>query len=478
MKKNWLYLIIAILWVCTNVFLLPFVIWTTGLIRPWYILKGLLPYHDFSWIRTPLDLYLLAAWYKLFGVSPLAYQLFVCVILILTVIFFYFIVHKLFPKYARIIYILFLSFLFPFFINAEEGELLVGLFALIGFFFLCLFISFQRKIHLFLLGVISGILVITKQNTAFFSGAGLVAITFDAMRQKMYFRTYIKRHLIFLSGILFPISLILIYFAQQGILNEMIYNTVNIILGSYQSAYRAAQRPQGDGLLMAAAYLCMLASYITLWKQIKLATEIKIAIGLYSITLLPSLLPSFLSYRAYTAFPAIAITVGIVLGTLKAQLLKLHPLRIIIVFFFLFTGMYMFSGYIKDYVAFVKDNGFHTNQYITDYGEIEFEIAHWIVANTSPNERIMCYGNDIIYLLSNRLPTNKHTDPYPFVLEPYEKTSPDFYNNPPTIIIFDETLPDMHIGLSSWPILQFLKKQYIPVQKFGETLTVYQYVKN
>lgn len=120
------------------------------------------------------------------------------------------------------------------------------------------------------------------------------------------------------------------------------------------------------------------------------------------------------------------------------------------------------------------DVGFKPGQYITDYGEREQKIADIIKKNSTKDEKIMNYGSAMIYIFSDRLPANKYIYPFPYVLYPYDKTTKVFTDNPPKLMVYDESLPNDHPGLSDWPFIDFMKKNYRKIATFSE-IVIYRY---
>ncbi len=108
-------LLFGIGWTVLNVYFLPFAVWTLGIVRPWFIINGLLPYKDFTWIRTPLDMFLLSFWYRIFGVGATSYQLFVLLLLVVLCILVFYTTRQLFGSKFIGSFLFYIIFLFPLF---------------------------------------------------------------------------------------------------------------------------------------------------------------------------------------------------------------------------------------------------------------------------------------------------------------------------------------------------------------------------
>ena len=459
-NPNYLFLLLGLAWVALNIFFLPFQPWTTGIVRPWFMLNGYLPYRDFGWMRTPLDLFLLSFWYRLFGVSGQAYQFFVfTLITIITLILF--LTKKAFS------FIFYLLLLFPLFLNIEAGEIFIGLFSLLFFVLMSRYFQNKKPSWLFASGLIAGLALVTKQNSALIILAGLLALGLDAYLKKKTLSRFLNKAGLYFFAVILPFGFFSLYFMSQGAFGNFIEETVIFVLTKYSKAPVA----HGEGGWIVAGYLSLLIPFILFWKKTGFSTQSATLLILLILALFVSLLPSFLSYRAFTAFPLVAI----VAGTNIALFLKNKTSRLIIIIsFFFFLGF--ISRFLGYHFPFVKDNGFHFQQYTLDYDETEYKIADWLRKNTQKEEKIINYGNAIIYLFANRLPKNKYIDPFPYGLQPYEKTSQVFFDNLPRIVVYDESLPEDHPGIEEWPFIKFMKENYRQAARFGENLVIYEYI--
>lgn len=455
-----LFFLFGLAWVALNIFFLPFQPWTTGIVRPWFMIKGYLPYRDFGWMRTPFDLFLLSFWYRLFGVSAQAYQFFVfTLITIITLILF--LAKKAF---SLIFYLLLLP---PLFLNIEEGEILIGLYSLLFFVFMCQYFQNKKLSWLFTSGLIAGLAFVTKQNSALIILAGLLTLGLDAHLKKKSLPHFLNKAGFYLFAVMLPFGFFSLYFMAQGAFKDFFDSTIIFLLFTYSKVPMA----RGEGGWIAAGYLSLLIPFILFRQKTGFSTQSATLLILLIIALFASLLPSFLSYRAFTAFPLIAI----VAGTNITLFLKNKTSRLIIIVSFLF-----FLGFISRFLGyhfpFVQDNGFHFQQYTLDYGETEYKIADWLRKNTQKEEKIINYGNAIIYLFANRLPKNKYIDPFPYGLQPYEKTSQVFFDDLPRIVVYDESLPEDHPGIEEWPFIKFMKENYYQAACFDKTLVIYEYI--
>lgn len=473
--KNKLLLLFGLAWITLNVYFLPFFAWTTGIVRTWLILHGYLPYRDFVWMRTPLDLFLLSWWSKIFGVNADSYQLFVFATLIIIAILIFIIGSKILAKLKYVPFLFFIIFLFPLFQNTEMGELLIGLFFLLLFLSLFYYLDKGNNKLLIISGLISGISLITKQNSGAL-GIGVIAvIIFDSFIQKKPLLIFVKRCLDFAAGFTLPILTLILYYAYNNGLNDLLYYTVGVVFDQYGKKPLPDGFSRGDAMWIEAAYFALLVPFLFLWKYTKLSIQKVMLFPIFLLALLPSILPSFLSYRAFTSFPIVSILAGYNIYLFKNGLMGNHRNFKKILVVISFTIFIVFTlRFINPYIMSVRDEGFHFKSFIKDYGESDYKVAQWIRNNTKEDEKVMIFSSSIGYLLSDRLPKNKYIDLFPFLLYPYEKTSGIFAKSPPKIMVIDETLFRDFPTLLNWPFYKnFMKENYAEKKRF-DNLIIYE----
>lgn len=467
--KNLLILFLGIAAVSLQLFFLPFHVWDAGIARPWYMLHGLIPYKDFVWIRMPFDLFLLAGWYKVFGANGYSYQLFIYTLLVLVSILVFFAGRVMLRRFYFLPFVFFNIFLFPLFQNTEEGEILIGIFNIALFLITFLYFKKRNIWYLFIAGLVCGISFVTKQNSVLVIGAFFVVLSLDFYLKKDKIAFFLRNAFLFFLGIAIPIFGIVLYFLLNNGLADFLHYTLFFILDTYSRA----QVNQGDGLLITFSYISLLVPFILFLKRMGLSLIVGIFLILQIIALFPSLLPSFLSYRAFTAYPLIAIIAGFLLKVFIENRISRAGKTIT----FLAFAAFVFFNYtfINSYISSIANGEFKYGQYITSYANEELEIAKLIKENSTENEKIISYGNEMIYIFSDRLPANKYVDPFPDLLHPYEETSRVFTDNPPKLMVYDESLPKDHIGLDKWPFIDFLHNNYDIVKRFDSGFILYKY---
>ncbi len=460
--------VLSMLWITANVYLLPFHIWTAGVVYPWFITKGLTLYKDVMWIRMPLDMFLLSGWYRIFGASGQAYQLFIWFVLILlsgAILW----IRWTEDQWVRFTGFLFFNiFLFPIFINTEVGEILVGLGAFLLFAAGTFYIRKRTPSWAFATGLAAGFVAITKQNASMVAGIFYVVLLFEYTSKKIRIRDGLRNIGVYTIGLFLPVTVLLIYFASKNALGDFFRYSVFMVIGPYRGF---SLLTRGDGEIIEGAYGLVLIPLLLFWKKLGLKRDNLLWIVLLILALVPSLLPSFLSYRAFTSFCIVAVAAGYSLRYLVSKNASRIAQLIIVLSFVGYIAAT--SRYTASYVGFVQDNGVQAGQYLTDYTVNERTIADWIRSNTLQDDRVMIYGSEIMYVWTDRLPINKYTNFTPFVLQPFDQTSKIFTDNPPKALVFDEAHPDYSRGLSQWPFLTYMRKNYQEVMRF-DSLVLYQ----
>lgn len=462
-------------WISINIFFLPFFPWSTGITRTWFILHGYLPYRDFTWLRTPFDLFLLGGWFKLFGVSEISYRYFIYILLLLIAVMLYFFGQKFFATKKILPFLFFVIFLFPLFLNTEMGEIVIGLLNTLLLIIVIFYLTKRYSLLLFIAGLICGFIIITKQNAAGVILAVAVTVGLDSYFKRESFLKWFRREAYLTIGFIMSILGLITYYWYQKALYDLFYYTVKVVLINYRNEPLPPGYSLGDGMWIEYGYFAILLPFIIFWKQTKLSLQKVIFIFLFVISLFPSLFPSYLSYRTFTAYPIISVVAAYDILLFIHYLQQKNILRWVIVLTSFITFIILSVRFIQPYLLVVQTDGFHPNSILRDYGDNERKIAEWIKTHTDKNEKILNWGNEIIYFLADRFPKYKYIEPIPSILAPYEKTSKLFIKDPPRIVVYDNSLVDVFIGLRSYPFIEFLKKNYKEVGKYGDTLVIYQY---
>lgn len=476
-NKHFLILFLGLFVIAFNVFLLPFFAWSTGITRTWLILNGYVPFRDFTWLRTPLDLFLLSFWFRLFGASPNSYQSFIFFVLCLMAVVLFFISNRFLTKYKFLPFLFFIIFLFPIFQNTEMGEILVGFWNLLLLGSVFLYLNKAKRKFLFIAGLLAAISFITKQNSVGIIFATFITIFIDQYLRKIKLKKMLINFSVFIAGVLIPVIGLLTYLVINRSLLVFLNASIGIVLGEYRRVPLPPGFSLGDGMWIEYGYFVLLIPVIVFRKYTKLTLQQIIFFTLILIGLIPSLFPSLLSYRAFTSFPVVSIIAGysmlIFLNNAPKDKNKILRRSLILLSFVVFILVNL--RYINPYIASFSGEGIKFNNFIKDYGENEINVVKWLKNNTGPHEKITSYTSDIVYFLSNRFPHNKFIDPVPVMLL-YSDSSDIFFANPPRIFILDDTTVKDFPDLAKWKFYNFVQKEYTPVEHYG-TLTVYEYKK-
>ena len=476
MKKIFILLLLFIgtSWLFLNIFFLPFYSWTEGIHRPWLILNGLLPYKDFIWNRGIVDLYLLAGFYQLFGISQFNYRI---VIFILHTLISSIIILGLFKRslsLASISYLIYLVLSSILFSNAEIEEILVGFLSLITYLLFWQFIDKKKFFYLFCAGISSGLSFGVKQTSIvlFVVGLGYLTVDYYLKMKKVLLQYYCKRVLIYFLGFFIPILLLLFFFLYKNMLSDYLYQQYFVFF-----VYSKWAKPWGisEGIRMSAVFLSIIIPFFVIQpKKIVKKGELMLILS-FTLALFIMLLPSFWSYRLIAALPLFSIVGALyiieIFNFLKRRdsLIKTGVICISIVCFSFFF-LYFFNGYIQT----VRDNGLSFGQVLLDYGQDEEDAARWLATNTSKSDKVFNMANNIIMLKAARLPHNKYIDGMPLDYMPYNITYKDLIANPPKIIIYPDSILSDFPELKEWKFINYFRKRY-KLKKQFDGLGIYYF---
>lgn len=463
------YLIAGLGVVFVNVYFLPFSIWEAGVVRPWFILNGYLPYRDFTWIRMPFDLFLLAGWYKVWGVGPNSYQLFCFTLYSLVTVLLFFVSKAVNPKYYKASFLFFIIFLFPLFQNTEEGELLIGIVSLLIFFLMYKYLKSQSLRYLFLVGFTAGIAFVIKQNSALVIVISVVTIMANGILKKKSLSQHIRDLAVFAFAVLAPFVSISLYFVYKGAFADFFHYTILFLVGTYSKQKTLF----GDGLWILAGYTSILIPFAVFRRKTQIEPLLGFFLFFQIVALFISLFPSYMSYRAFTSFSLVSIVAGYVISVIigsKDKLVKFIAMGSLFIF------LISISRFVSFYYDAIVSDGFLYGRHLSSYGKTEYEIANLVKSRTKKNENIVSYSSEMIYLLSDRFPNNKYIEPFPYLLQPFETSLKAFTSDPPKIVVYDESLPNDHPGLSEWQGLAFFHDSYKIIGRYN-TVVVYEYNK-
>ena len=460
-----IYVFPGVAWIFLNIFFLPFQVGTEAMHRPWLILNGEVPYRDFEWIRNPLDLFLVAGVFKLFGIHAFVLRVFSLIMYLVISLTIFFGLRKESLKLAVTAFYVYIILLFPLFMNTQIGEALVSLFILLSVLSFWQFGKRKSAKSLFLSGVFSGAALVTKQTSIGIIGAIIVALAVFYLKKGI-----LKKAFVYFFGVFSSYSFLILYLIFNNALDDYFYYAIYFNLFIYREA--AGKWGFNEGMRMLSLYASVVIPF-ALVKITQIPKQIKFLIVISIIGMIPTLLPSFWSYRLNTALPLVSIAAACVLLALSEKTniqRKNISSAILIVGVFGFIGFYGY--FLKQYESFIKNYGISLLPYIYEDSPNDITAAEWLSKNTSEDVKIFNTASNTIMRLSNRKHHNKYIDGLPWVYHPYDETFADITKDPPRVVVWDKNLPTNWPELKDWKFIPYLHKNYT-VQKGFDGIEIY-----
>lgn len=455
-----LLLSLGTLWIYINIFFTPFYIWSEGVYKPWLFLNGFVLFRDLMWNRAGFDLYLLAGFYKIFGVNPLNFQIFIFLSqALIGAAMFLLLLRKSF-KLATLSYAIYSLFAFLVYGSINQpAEILLGLFVFLAFYSYWEFLDTQKLRFILLAGAASGFSLITKQ-TSFFIVFSFFFFLFSGKK----FLTHVKFYFL---GLSLPVLGYTGYFFLNNALFDLYFNTIYVVLGPYRQ--NAPLWGLSEGLKMLAFHLSILIPFIFI-KVKNIPNPIKVSLIMLTISLFFTLLPSFWSYRLISDLPLFSIITAIFFlhTTEFIKKNKSYMVNAIIILGFTYF-LTQFGLYFRGNTQYIQDNGgYISRKYLLDsFSDNEFKVVKWIKDNTNKNERIFNISDNLILFYSNRFPQNKYDCTICFGYYPESQYYETITKNPSRIVIYDSNLPNDWPLMRKWQYAEFLKKYYNLEKKIG-----------
>jgi 4-amino-4-deoxy-L-arabinose transferase-like glycosyltransferase len=416
------------------------------------------------WNRAGFELYLLAGFYKLFGISPLNFQIVIFLYQSIIGIVMFLLLRKKSFWLATLAYVLYASFTFLVYGTIDESaEILIGLFVFLVFYFYWEFIEKKNIKFLFFAGIATGVSLITKQTSVFILFSTLLLLVIYS-RKKL-----VSESFFYLAGAAIPVFLYAGYFALNNGLYDLYFNTIYAPLFPYRQT--APLWGLSEGMKMLIFHLTVLVPFIFIKTKGIFSTPVKTALIIFILALFPTLLPVFLSYRLISALPIFSVMIAIFLsqGYLSIKKHKNYLMKGIIlvgtIAFFVQLGMYLIQN-----INYIKDNGgFIKQEYRLDvYSENEKSVVQWLKNNTNEKEKIFNISNVLIMFYGNRFPQNKYDGSLIFEYCPINIYYETITENPARVVVFDNSIPTDLKNLKNWKYLQFLKEHYALSKVYGQ----------
>ena len=523
MKKINIFLLFLLLLHLLLLIGLQFTAWPEMTLWPYLVIKGLLPYKDIAIAHNPLLIFILAGYYKIFGLSLVNLKLFAWGLILITDCLIWFISLKLTKSYL----FSFLSLIFyilwqPYF----EGNGLWFDLALTPLALLIFYLLWRQKF--FWAGLVLGISILVKQTAVWF----LVPVIWEIWvvsppSLKLWRVKEMGKNICLLAfGVVTPLIGLIVYLLFTGTLGDFYFWTIKFGIFYLPHASGQVELPTLKQLISLsipfASILFILIAFILRVIKIKNQNNRLILILLiWSITASLGVLPRWSNFHFQPALPFLAIISGLCVyynrlaenlainGGDESKRLKLvkgppdeklisrsfpqdsfklakitlgfqpreayinilykrHRIMILILLFFVTIGtIYMQTRFYR--LNWHKADRFFEKETL--------ETAAWLKRNTQPNERIFILNSwDHLYALSDTLPV---TDPWmptlPWYLEYpgiQDKIVADLKQNKPNLLVFE---PYKESGLGSYrpaEIDKLIKENYKLKEMIGNRFWV------
>jgi len=446
-----------------STYLIPYAVWFFALTQNWFSENGLVLFRDVIYHHTPFPLFFLFSLSKFLGNTP---EMLRFASFLLTIFFGYGVYltgKQISQKIGATALGLFSITFLPLFDNFHIEEMFASILSLYAVFFFLKFWQNRSFSWLFLTGFSTALGLMSKQVIIGIVPAFIIATLWYLSKKRESISFFLKGSSFFLLGFSLTITPFILYYFFNQALSDFFYWNVIFNLTTYPQQsipYGLKEGFQNGSWLFLAIIPAAL-----LWRQEELNIEIRfklLIITLATVFLLPSLLPSFLSYKILAFYPYPLF--------LWAILWQFRGKKLIIPF--LIAGLILFLIPAKTfYLDYLPQNLFQ-KELIIDYGQNELKVVDWLLENTTAEEKIMNLGHHYITTLAQRLPANKYVYLFPWLVMPYDKSTQEILADPPRVVILDnQTILDFP-SLNQWPFLSHLRSDYQVVAAY-ETYEIF-----
>ncbi len=449
-RKDYLFLIGISVIHLVLLIVLKFTAWPEMTLWPYLITKGWLPYRDIAVAHTPLMLFDLSLFYKVFGTGILQLKIFTWILILFTDGLVFGVVRKIWNQKSAFLATIFFAVWMLFFDgNGLWFDLYMGLLAFCSFYFV------TCKNWLWT-GIFWALAFISKQTAVWL----LIPILFEMIinlqrhylnKKVMHYRLAVKKILKFAAGI-FVIAVPFVVILEVLKIFPDFWNwAVKFGVFILPKAQGQIQLPDLKALCVAVFPFLIFIPLIlkTGKKNINLLVwAIAGALGAY---------PRFEYFHFQPAIPYLAIATALGIESFKD---KRNLFIKIFIPIYILGNLYILGSF------FIRNFNEGTRFYEKDV----VEVADYVKYNTSSGDPIFVMNWwDNIYALTNTLPS---TDPWIPQLSWYmeipgiqEKMIADLQENPPKLIVFK---PYTNFGLSSYipeKIYNYVMANYTTGQK-------------
>ena len=444
MKSRWIktlpiliFVLVAHLILLLN---LKFTAWPEMLLWPYLVIKGWLPYQDIAIAHTPLLTLTLTLFYKFFGVGLLQLKIFTVILILFTDLTLFWVVKKLWGRYAAIVSLI---FYLPLQIFYEGSGLWFDLaLAPLGLF---IFYSVKRR-NFFGAGLAWALSFLVKQTAFWF----LVPIFFAI--SGVAGKPILQKLRGFIQGILIVLIPFLILFWGMGILPEFYFWAIKFGVGIL---------PRAEGQISLPGIKSAIFSFLPFLIYLFASSAKKKEGGLLVWTLagLMGIIPRWELFHFQPAIPFLAIAAGLNFANLG----KLKP-RVYLIFLFYLALTSFFLSFILS---------FNLGRKARFFDQKTLEIAKFVSRKASPDEKIFVLNVwEHVYVLSSTLPSIKpwvpHLAWYMEMPGIQEEIVADLSVEKPRLMVVGDFDSGGLALYKPQKILDFIYENYVIEDKIGE----------
>lgn len=425
-------------------FLIPHYIYTWDILEEWFAIHGLIYYRDFCSYHFFLakiffiPLRIFTNWNL--EIDPfIGLGLGICSLLML-----YLFGKKFLSSKATCVSLIFFTI---FFWYAATGimyfdEILMGF--LLSFLILYIFKLSEKQIlkprEFFILGILIALTELTGQLVTL----TLLIIAFYAcytlINRIEVNKNLVKIFLFFISGVVLPFCIVIVYFFYIGAFNEFFFFNITYYF-RYAGYDKNLLSLPFEQLIIFYTPLLASIMFLIFGKLKKKKKEnfntryiVFILLGLSTIPFIIFSLyhPHHLNY----ALPIMALIAGM---TMDYALKTNQRTKMIFIFFsctfIIFFILFIIPWYVSKIIF--PPNLKITNDLYPGINNSLSQTIDWLKNKTSTNSKIMVVGTPLVYIKSNRLPSSRPAMGLPHTWLPFSQGSKEILSKPPLYWIID-----------------------------------------
>ena len=387
MKKNLIFFGFLILALIHLLVLktITFTAWPEMFSYPYLINKDFLIYHDFAHPYAPLLTFMLAFYYKLFGMGLFTHQIFVWSLILINDLLIFITSRKILKRYFSLAPVTIYVFLQPIF----EGNMLWFDLATVPFivssYLVCLYIK-QIPRRLFWIGFLLALALLTKQQAVILAALIFLTLLFSK-------ETRGKIHYFILGGFI-PVFFMFLILLSAWIFDDYIFWTLIFPLYWLPKFPGYVDMPSTKNIILVLMSFGLPFLYVA-----KNPFKMDFFQRIILVSVIATVLMAFPRFSYFHLQPAIAAMVILLAIILKQQ-------KKIAAFFLagsLLSGVWLW----KDYRPFIGVNQARF------YDKADLEFAEFVKQNTTPDDRVYFLGpHSLSYVLADRVPSIPWIDNY------------------------------------------------------------------